>query len=315
MTMKRLLTKEIKRSIKEAFKGNAVFRVIDAAYKDQEAKMETLRFSPEEIFVNCLIEFDKMLKNREEIGERTDRMWNNIYCELRDDAQDEARNYKQEELETATSCILYSIIACMMASDEWEIIQHTESLMSQIAEHSELYSVTSSFDNNIETDFARSVKEYIQKGIYISERFETPQSYVDPTNPLNTPKNRMKAKEEVRRRLEFMKGALPDSEMLIMTSSDYNTMIEAVDYLIENNVVKKQESKIRTSMPIADLRYTFFLVYKNEGSCINRQLWVDFLFETFAQMQRNRDSLYNHFSDEPDGYNKYSKLKKKKQMG
>ena len=49
------MTPESKRSIKEKFKGNAVFRTIDAAYKEQETQMATLRFSPEEIWVNCFI--------------------------------------------------------------------------------------------------------------------------------------------------------------------------------------------------------------------------------------------------------------------
>ena len=39
MIVRRLLTTENKRSIKEAFKGNAVFRTIDAAYKEQEKQM------------------------------------------------------------------------------------------------------------------------------------------------------------------------------------------------------------------------------------------------------------------------------------
>lgn len=79
-------------------------------------------------------------------------------------------------------------------------------------------------------------------------------------------------------------------------------MMEAVEYLIENNVVKKQETKIRTSLPAAHLRYTFFLVFKNEGRCITRDLWVEFLGETFQQMQANKASLSKHFSDKPRDY-------------
>ena len=109
-----------------------------------------------------------------------------------------------------------------------------------------------------------------------------------------------------------MKGYLPESETLIMTTSNFNTMIEAVEYLIENDVVKKQESKIRTNLEIAHLRYTFYLVYKNEGKCVGRQLWLDFLGETFAQMQNNKDSLSKHFADKPVGYDNYYTPKKKK---
>lgn len=312
MTMKRLLTKENKRSIKEAFKGNAVFHVIDAAYKDQERRMEKLHFSPEEIFVNCFIGFDKMLKNRNDADEIVARMWNDIYCELRDDAEESQRDYNTDELETATSCIIYSIISCMMASDDWEIIQHTEPLMFQIAEQSELYDITSPFNNEIKSDFPLYIKEYIHKGKYISDRIDNPQNYVDPINPIASPKDRMKAKEGVKKRLGFMKGVLQDDETQIMTNSDFNKMIEAVEYLIENNVVKKQELKVRTHMLVSHLRYTFYLVYKNEGSCIPRQLWLDFLSETFSQMQDNKESLANHFSDKPEGYDGYARLNKKK---
>ena len=309
MIVRRLLTTESKRSIKEAFKGNAVFRTIDAAYKEQEP---TIRFSPEEIWVNCIIGFDQMLKNHDDISEITRRMWYNTYCELIDDAKEASRAFENKELETATSCIIYSIIACMTASDDWEMMKHTETLMFQIAEHSELESIVSPFDSNIESNFAGYIQRYISMGKYISDRLESPKSYVDPINPVGTPHERTKAKEGVKKRLEFMKGYLPESETLIMTSSNYNTMIEAVEYLIENDVVKKQESKIRTNLKIAHLRYTFYLVYTNEGKCVGRQLWLDFLSETFSQMQNNRDSLSNHFSDKPADYDRFIKPKKKK---
>jgi len=312
MTMRRLLTTANKRSIKEAFKGNAVFRTIDAAYKEQETQMATLRFSPEEIWVNCFIGFDQILKNRDDIGEITRRMWYETFCELRDDAQEVSRAFQKEELETATSCIVYSIIACMTASDDWEIIQHTETLMFQIAEHSELDTIATPFDNNTESNFAGYIQKYISTGKYISDGLESPKSYVDPINPVSTPQERTKIKNGVRKRLEFMKGYLPDSETLIMTTSHFNTMIEAVEYLIENDVVKKQELKVHTNLKISHLRYTFYLVYLNEGKCIGRDKWLEFLGETFSQMLHNKDSLYNHFSDKPADYGRFLKPKKKK---
>lgn len=307
--MKRLLKKENKRSIKNEYKSNAIFHVIDAAYKDQETQMETLRFSPEEIWANCLYGFDQVLKSLGDVEVVTERMWNDTFCELRDDAEEAGRNFETEELETATSCILYSIIACMMASEEWDLIQHTESLMSQIAEHSDLDTIILPFDQHIDANFIEYVKEYIDARKFISDKLDSPQSYVEPIKPLATPKDRLEAKKGVKKRLEFMKGVLPDGVTIIMTQSDFNTMIEAVEYLIENNVVQKQDTKILTHLPVGHLRYTFYLVYKNEGKCIKRDLWLEFLAETFSQMQNNTSSLSNHFSDEPDDYNIYKKKK------
>ena len=312
MIVRRLLTTESKRNIKEAFKADPVFRTIDAAYKAQETRMKTLRFSPEEIWVNCFTGFDQILKNRDEIDEIVNRMWYDTYCELRDEALEASREFNDEELERATSCIIYSIIACMIASGDWQILQHTETLMTQIAEHSELQSVAMPFDGNIEGNFAGYVQRYISTGNYLSDRLGNPNEYTDPINPVISPQERIKVKVGVRKRLEFMKGALPDSETPIMTTRDFNAMMEAVEYLIENDVVKKQESKISTAMPVAHLRYTFYLVYKNEGKSIPRQLWLDFLGESFSQMQNNKDSLSKHFADKPSGYDVFVKQKKKK---
>lgn len=310
--MKRLLQTERKRNLKEAFKGNIVFRIINEAYKEQESKMETLRFSPEEIWVNCFYTFDQMLRSRDDIEDLIKNMWNDIYCDLRDEAKDNSREYKVEELEVATSCIVYSVIACMMATDDWEMVRHIESLMSQINSRSDLDEIRKPFDVNIEEDYVKYIQKYISSGKYISEILENPHKLSDPINQIESPADRLKAKEGVKKRLDFMKGALPDSEVMIMSQSNHNKMIEAVEYLIENNVVKKQDVKIPTHMSINDLRYTFYLVYKNEGKCIDRNLWISFLVETFSQMQNNKNSIAKHFSDKPSNYKRFTQLNKEK---
>ena len=312
MIMKRLLTTDNKRSIRKAFKDNALFRVINAAYKEFETQMETLQFSPEEIFINCFIGFDKILKNRDEVDEITVRMWNDTYCELRDDAEDISRDYTKNELETATSCIVYTIVACMIASEDWNIMKHTESLMCQIEEHTNLNNITLPFEEHIDNALVEYLQHYIKSSKYISERINNPKNYEDPINHVRKPKDRLNAKENIKKRLEFMNGVMPDGETPIMQPAQFRQMIEAVEYLIENNVVKILEEKIHTRMPIADLRYTFYLVYQNGGKIINRQLWIDFLGATFSQMQNNKASLPNHFSDIPNNYDKYIKHNKKK---
>ena len=312
MIMKRLLTTESKRNIKEAFKINPVFRTINAAYKEQETQMTTLRFSPEEIFVNSFIGFDLILKNRNDIGDVTFRMWHDIFCELRDDAKETSREYEEDELKTATSCIVYSIISCILASGDMEMIKYTDLLLAQISMQSDLPTISLLFIRNIENNFVSYIQKYISMEKYISDSLNSPKCYTDPINPIYTPQERIKIKNGVKKRLEFMKGCLPNSETLIMTSSNFNTMIEAVEYLIENDIVKKQESKLHTNLKISHLRYTFYLVFSNEGKGIGRDKWLEFLSETFAQMQNNKDSLYNHFYDKPNDYTNYFNPKNRK---
>ncbi|MGN1256464.1 MAG: hypothetical protein ACI4UA_04795 [Bacteroidaceae bacterium] len=304
--MKRLLSLENKRSIEEAFRTNPVFRIIKAAYKEQETQMSTLHFSPEEIWANCFYGFDKILKNREEAEDVTGQMWDDTFCELRDEANDVGRDFHVEELETATSCIIYAIVACLTACGDWKLEMHTFTLMNQISRHSHLDSVTRPFDRHLDDSFIQYVKEYTRVGRFISDQLDSPHTRVDPVNHTATPRDKIKAMEGIRGRLAFMKSVIPDSETPIMTAEDHVRMIEAVEYLIENNVVKKQANKISTRLPVAHLRYTFYLVFKNEGKCIRRDLWVEFLGETFRQMQANKTSLSNHFADRPKDYGKYA---------
>ena len=304
--MTRLLSLENKRSIRDTFRENAVFRIINAAYKEQERQMSTLRFSPEEIWVNCFYGLDMILKNRETAEDFTSRMWDDTYCELRDEAAIAGRDFQEEELICATSCIIYTIVACLSVCDDWKLQMHTYSLIIQIGGHSCLDSIVLPFDSHLDENFIKYIKAYIGAGRFISDQLDNPRTCADPVNPMLTRQDISNVKKGIRKRLSFMKGVLADNT-LIMSAGDHSKMMEAVEYLIENNVVKKQETKIRTSLPTAHLRYTFFLVFKNEGRCITRDLWVEFLGETFQQMQANKASLSKHFSDKPGDYQTYMK--------
>lgn len=309
--MQRLLSRKDKKSVRETFKNNAVFKSIKKAYKDFEVNMDYFQFSTEEIFINCFIELDRILKNRDDMTDIADTLWVDVFTELRDEAEDEERNYNREELETATSIIVHAVAACLMASNNDELDQFSKRMFEDIASHSNLEAINDARLQIIENDFPLYIEEYIKEGKYLSEQFDNMGTMVDPINPVLTQRDRLMAKNGVKKRLEFMSGVLPDGEIKIMTKDDYHKMIEAVEYLIENNVVKKQDKKLKTSMNVAALRYTFYLVYKNEGKCIQRNLWIDFLHETFFQMKDNADSLSKHFADKPQKYDKKFGIKKK----
>ncbi len=300
--MMRLLTTTNKQSIKEAFKGNVTYQTVKAAYKQLETKMRTLCFSPEEIWMNSIIIFDKLLKHSDQTNSMVPTLWDDTFCDLRDEARDTNRDYNTEELENATSCILYVVISYMIASNDFGMVRYVETLARQIYGHSDFESIDTPLKTNIESGFCQYIKEYIKKHKFISDTFDSPQNYADPIKPPLSVKDKLEAKNGIRKRLAFMKGAMPNQDTLIMSDCDFNKMIEAVDYLIENNVVRKLGNKIDTNLSVAHLRYTFYLVYKNEGKCVDRQLWLDFLVETFSKMKNGKDSLSKHFADKPNDY-------------
>lgn len=301
--MRMLLTAENKRGIRDAYRDNVTYQSVRAAYKPLETGMRTLGFSPEEIWANSMAIFDRMLRmDADKVGGMAQGLWDDLYCDLRDEARCVGRAFGDDELACATSCVVYVVVCYMTASDDYSLMRHARVLMMQIDSHTGLAAIELPMMENIRDGFSRYIGEYIRGRKRISDTFGSPQEYADPVRPLLKEKDRLEVKAQVRRRLAFMNGMLADGSARIMAGGDFDRMMEAVDYLIENNVVRRQTEKIHTNMPVAHLRYTFFLVFSNEGKPIGRQLWLEFLTESFAQMQNGKPSLGKHFSDRPNGY-------------
>lgn len=301
--MRMLLTAENKRGIRDAYGDNVTYQSVRAAYKPLETEMRTLGFSPEEIWANSMAVFDRMLRlDADKVGDMAQGLWDDLYCDLRDEARCVGRAFGDDELACATSCVVYVVVCYMTASGDYSLMRHARTLTMQIDSHTGLAPIEQPMMENIRDGFGRYIVEYIRGRKRISSTFGSPQEYADPVRPLLKEKDRLEVKAQVRRRLAFMNGMLTDGSARIMAGADFDRMMEAVDYLIENNVVRRQDEKIHTNMPVAHLRYTFFLVFSNEGKPIGRRLWLEFLTESFAQMQNGKPSLAKHFSDRPNGY-------------
>ena len=311
--MKRLLTRDSKEMIRQAYESDVIFETIKSAYKDKQTQMTKLRFSPEEIWVNCFYYFDQMLKTPDRRELLVNNMWNDCFNDLRDEANDEGRPYEEEEMKIATSCVIYTISACLSSTKEYGLRQYFPELLEQIENNYGLRDIYPCFNNvRDSTEFDNYINTYIDRGKYIRDRLENKNFKSAPIIPRITSKNLNEFKEMTRKKLEFMKGYTPDGRSKIMSDSDFNKMMEAVEYLIENRIVKKQETKINTTMKVGELRYVFYLIYnqsKNQN-IISRKLCVDFLVETFEQMKGCQESIYNHFSDKPEGFETRYHLRK-----
>lgn len=311
--MKRLLTIEIKEMIRQAYESDVIFETIKSAYKDKQTQMTKLRFSPEEIWVNCFYYFDQMLKTPDRRELLVNNMWNDCFNDLRDEANDEGRPYEEEEMKIATSCVIYTISACLSSTKEYGLRQYFPELLEQIENNYGLRDIYPYFNNvRNSTEFDNYINTYIDRGKYISDRLENRNFNSAPIIPRITSKNLNEFKEIIRKSLEFMKGSTPDGRSKIMSDSDFHKMMEAIEYLIENRSVKKQKTRINTAMEAGDLRYVFYLIYdkSKKQKIISRAQWVDFLVETFEQMKGCQNSKYKHFSDKPEGFDTRYHLRK-----
>ena len=299
--MKRLLKKTEKEDIKNKFKDDVVFRAIDKAYKELEVEMKTFRFSTIEIWRNCFIGFDSILHPDYDFDD-INQMWNDIFCELRDEAEECDRKYETEELKTATSCIVYSVVACLVASNDYKLIKHCESLQNQISENSVFNDITLPLNRVIEEDMISYIQSYIKNKNYLSNTFNNQLDKINPPKPKLIQKSRDKLLTEIEKIVHFMSGVNKENVSLMYSEADYKKMIEAIKYLVTNNIVKKQENKILTNIPVTHLRYTFYLVYKIKNNPIDRDTWIEFLIETFEQFKDSKDAIIKHFSDKPKNY-------------
>ena len=295
--MKRLLKKTEKEDIKNKFKDDVVFRAIDKAYKELEVEMKTFRFSTIEIWRNCFIGFDSILHPDYDFDD-INQMWNDIFCELRDEAEECDRKYETEELKTATSCIVYSVVACLVASNDYKLIKHCESLQNQISENSVFNDITLPLNRVIEDDMISYIQSYIENEIFISNTFNNPLDKINPPKPTLIQKSREKLLSEIEKIVHFMSGVNKENMPIIYSKADFDKMIEAIKYLVTNNIVKKQENKILTNLSNSDLIHTFNLVYQIDNNPIDRNTWAEFLKETFAQFRNSTQrSIYKHFTD------------------
>ena len=315
--MKRLLKKTEKEDIKNKFKDDVVFRAIDKAYKELEVEMKTFRFSTIEIWRNCFIGFDSILHPDYDFDD-INQMWNNIFCELRDEADECDRKYEIEELKTATSCIVYSVVVCLMASNEYKLMKHCESLQNQISENSVFNDITLPLNRVIEYDYdmISYIQSYIENKKYLSNTFNNPlDSNISHLFEYNTQNSDVYALYQnfqiqqynilIEKKVHFMSGVNKETELIMYSKADFDKMIEAIKYLVTNNIVKKQDKKIRTNIPATHLRYTFYLVYKIKNNPIDRDTWIEFLTETFEQLKDSKGFINKHFSDKPNNYSSF----------
>jgi len=297
----RLLTNDQRKLLRQQLRDNAVYIAVKQAYKSRETDMERLHFSPEEIFVNSFVCFDRMLREPDRAEAITDTLWDDVFNDLRNDADDCGRSYDRQEMETAASLVLYTLMVLTEASHRWELARYNGYLMQMLACHSNPDDICLPMQACISGELSEYVGAYIEADEYISDRIDNQSPTPDPVRRIRRA-DRSRIKEGIRRRLEFMKGVLPYSSQSIMRPADYDIMTECVDYLVENGVVRRMRQKIKTCLSNAHLRYTCYLIYRNEGRDIGRSLWLEFLAETFAQFGDSTSSLANHFSDKPHNY-------------
>ncbi|MBQ1676747.1 MAG: hypothetical protein II065_04880, partial [Bacteroidaceae bacterium] len=168
----RLLTNDQRKLLRQQLRDNAVYIAVKQAYKSRETDMERLHFSPEEIFVNSFVCFDRMLREPDRAEAITDTLWDDVFNDLRNDADDCGRSYDRQEMETAASLVLYTLMVLTEASHRWELARYNGYLMQMLACHSNPDDICLPMQACISGELAEYVGAYIEADEYISDRID-----------------------------------------------------------------------------------------------------------------------------------------------
>ena len=111
--MERLTTIQ-KRKIKERYLTHWLYSHIAAPAKEMECRLEMLRISPEELFVECVSQLDSFLDHPGAYGEiEAPSLWNDYFCQLREES---TQRITVKELELGATELTYvmNYLLCAM---------------------------------------------------------------------------------------------------------------------------------------------------------------------------------------------------------
>lgn len=134
--MKRLNTLQ-KSKLKEFYRDNWLYRLIMVPAKEIEQKLSRVRLSPEEVFLECLTQLDKALDNPEAFKIEARMIWDDYYCEFRDNSPSDS---PESELGMAATEICF-VISFILYSIESSLTIKTimPKIMKRMIEHQDVY--------------------------------------------------------------------------------------------------------------------------------------------------------------------------------
>ena len=302
--MERLLDYPHCKELKVNYRNNPWLQVITNCFRPKEAGMQKFRFTAEELWLNTFICLDDLIALP--AGEReaaANRLWDDLNCELRNEALDMGREFQDEELTMVTSWVVFFVAVALGWTERPDLYRYSETLIQLVARHHDvLPQLTEEYIGWCDASLGSYMQEHLAQGVRLSDRLSKRGADILPAQL--PPAKVASLKEEAIKLLVFMKRQLKDSTKPVMRQGDYDRMVEAIGRFVTTRRVEPIEPLIQTNLKATELRYTFYLVWK---SCwkkdIERDKVVDFLKATFSQFSLvEKNTLHKKFSEKVEGY-------------
>ena len=151
--MERLTTIQ-KRKIKEHYLTHWLYSHIAAPAKEMEYRLDLLRISPEELFVECVKQLDSFLDHSGAYGEiEAPSLWNDYFCQFREES---SKQITVEELELGATELTYvmNYLLCAL-TDRMMATQAMMKLTQSLMAHSDAFeAVKACFQSKLWTSHA-----------------------------------------------------------------------------------------------------------------------------------------------------------------
>ena len=151
--MERLTTIQ-KRKIKERYLTHWLYSHIAAPAKEMECRLDVLRISPEELFVECVKQLDSFLDHSGAYGEiEAPSLWNDYFCQFREES---SKQITAEELELGATELTYvmNYLLCAL-TDRMMATQAMMKLTQSLMAHSDAFeAVKACFQSKLWTSHA-----------------------------------------------------------------------------------------------------------------------------------------------------------------
>ena len=302
--MERLLDYPRCKELKVNYRNNPWLQVITNCFRPKEAGMQKFRFTAEELWLNAFICLDDVIALP--AGEReaaVARLWDDLNCELRNEALEMGREFQDEELTMVTSWVVFFVAVALGWTERPDLYRYSETLIQQVARHHDaLPQLSEEYIRQSSSSLGSYMQEHLTQGVRPSVRLSKPGADILPAQL--PPTKVASLKEEAIRRLVFMKRQLKGSTKPVMRQGDYDRMVEAIGSFVTSRRVEPIEPPIQTNLKATELRYTFYLVWKYcWEKDIERDKVVDFLKATFSQFSEvERETIKKKFSEKVTGY-------------
>ena len=167
------LRRHEKEALRKQYKNNIIYKAFAAPCKKYEAQPKGFKFSPEELFWECMMVLDDIKESPEDARFQLQDFWNEKVV----DYEDLSGNVPRDNIEVAANMVTMCVAICLNGLDLSLYNTLTSVLISQIhGEEPSIIEMRECFMANIyrlgEDKFNTAIAEYMESDVFESEDIE-----------------------------------------------------------------------------------------------------------------------------------------------